>query len=786
MADVSKIKLPSGTTYNIKDTVSGYTKNTGTITSVKTTAGAHTAINVSSGAVAFNVPTKTSHLTNDSGFLTSHLTGTGAIDVENNAIALKFLETDTSTQQNISFISHTIYNNISGIYIIGNDGSVDGNEIFIPDLVGVNTAAQVIINQIPTKTSDLTNDSGFITSYTETDPVFNASAAAGITSTDITNWNAKSTAKNWVNGSSTGSVRTITSKTEDSSYTIGTYAVAEGRNTKASGYASHAEGESTIASGSYAHAEGYSTEAISYSHAEGGETKATGGYSHAEGYATQATQGRAHAEGYRTTASDYNAHAEGQRTTASGNSAHAEGYYVTASGDSDHAEGYNTTASGKYSYAGGADTTANHFAQHVFGQYNIIDDSTAEATEKGNYIEIVGNGTGSSARSNARTLDWSGNEILAGKLTIGVTGTNSMDVATIGQLPTKTSDLTNDSGFTTNTGTVTKVTAGTGLSIGSTAGGNFTTTGTINHTNSVTAQTTQALYPIKIDAQGHISAYGSAITSLPASDVSAWAKASSKPTYTASEVGAVPTTRTVNNKALSSDIALSASDVGAQATLVSGSNIKTINDISLLGSGDVWEALFNIVHPIYSFFETTDATFDPNTATGWYGTWELETEGLVHIGAGSTYTVGNTGGNKDAIIPYHRHSYTAPPSATDSHTLTASQIPAHTHGSETLVGHANFRKWTTGKLLTYTDGIFSSSEPATSATSVESSGSNPNKVDRLTVTATHEHSSVGGGKGHTHTITGSSSYTGYAGASGNLTNANMQPYVVVNRWYRTA
>lgn len=74
MADVSKIKLPSGTTYNIKDTVSGYTTNTGTITKVQTTAGAHTTINVSSGAAAFNVPTKTSHLTNDSGFLTSHQT----------------------------------------------------------------------------------------------------------------------------------------------------------------------------------------------------------------------------------------------------------------------------------------------------------------------------------------------------------------------------------------------------------------------------------------------------------------------------------------------------------------------------------------------------------------------------------------------------------------------------------------------------------------------------------------------------------------------------------------
>lgn len=40
---------------------------------------------------------------------------------------------------------------------------------------------------VPTKTSDLTNDSNFIS--TETDPIFSASVASGITSTDIDNWN---------------------------------------------------------------------------------------------------------------------------------------------------------------------------------------------------------------------------------------------------------------------------------------------------------------------------------------------------------------------------------------------------------------------------------------------------------------------------------------------------------------------------------------------------------------------------------------------------------------------
>lgn len=47
----------------------------------------------------------------------------------------------------------------------------------------------------------------------------------------------------------------------------------------------------------------------------------------------------------------------------------------------------------------------------------------------------------------------------------------------------------------------------------------------------------------------------------------------SKPTYTASEVGAVPTTRMVNGKALSGNITLNASDVGAlpsTTTLFSG------------------------------------------------------------------------------------------------------------------------------------------------------------------------------------------------------------------------
>lgn len=202
---------------------------------------------------------------------------------------------------------------------------------------------------------------------------------------------------NLVNGSTEGSLRTLGSAVENTEYTIGNYAFAEGSSTEASGNYSHAEGGHTTASGYLSHAEGESTYATgTSSHAEGGGTVANGNYSHAEGQ--------------NTTAKEISSHAEGYHTNANKSYSHAEGYYTNANGLSSHAEGGNTTASCKYS--------------HVEGEYNILD-TTGTATTRGKYAHIVGNGTSNTKRSNAHTLDWSGNGWYQSSVCVGGTDGDS-------------------------------------------------------------------------------------------------------------------------------------------------------------------------------------------------------------------------------------------------------------------------------------------------------------------------------------------------------------------------
>ena len=126
------------------------------------------------------------------------------------------------------------------------------------------------------------------------------------------------------------------------------------------------------------------------------------------------------AEGENSESSGYASHCEGYNCVASGGFSHAEGDSAEAHEGAAHAEGTGSIASERFAHAQNLETIANQWAQTTLGTYNIADTTPLTPvhpngyTEFGNYAVIVGNGTDDNARSNALTVDWSGNVALAG------------------------------------------------------------------------------------------------------------------------------------------------------------------------------------------------------------------------------------------------------------------------------------------------------------------------------------------------------------------------------------
>ena len=198
-----------------------------------------------------------------------------------------------------------------------------------------------------------------------------------------------------------------------------------------------------------------------------------------------------HAEGYKTTANAPYSHAEGSNTVASNPSCHAEGTGCVASGQSSHAEGENCRAIGSYSHAEGHNTVASGISSHASGWGTVAGDETFaigkwNKTSKG--LFVVGNGWNTSSdeneawRSDALVLDSNGDLHISGKFTA--------DGGVGYVLPSATADTLG------------------GVKIGDN---------------------------ISVTADGVISVDMSEY--LKNADISDWAKAESKPVYTASEVG---------------------------------------------------------------------------------------------------------------------------------------------------------------------------------------------------------------------------------------------------------
>jgi glutaredoxin-related protein len=138
-----------------------------------------------------------------------------------------------------------------------------------------------------------------------------------------------------------------------------------------------------------------------------------------------------------------------------------------------------------------------------------------------------------------------------------------------------------------------------------------------------------------------------------------------------------------------------------------------------------------LLYPVGAIYSSTVGT-NPGTTFG-FGTWVAFGAGRVAIGNGGGFTAGTTGGSADAVLPSHSHNF------------TGNALPGHSHGYD-RAGSLAPQSGSATNCLT---------NPATThpQTDVVSAGTPSGSIDFQGVSAT---------------------------------NANLQPYIVVYMWNRTA
>ena len=155
--------------------------------------------------------------------------------------------------------------------------------------------------------------------------------------------------------------------------------------------------------------------------------------------------------------------------------------------------------------------------------------------------------------------------------------------------------------------------------------------------------------------------------------------------------------------------------------------------------------LLDYVHPIGSYYWSSDPT-DPGLLFG--GVWKPIKDKFV-LAAGDKYTAIDSEGGSETV------------------TLTTSNLPAHTHGSKSLTGYFRIRSCNTGGTdysVVSSSGIISRSKSVWEGTHERfstASNTDPN-YEKVTVDATHTHTTVGEGVAHD----------------------NMPPYIIAYCWVR--
>lgn len=165
--------------------------------------------------------------------------------------------------------------------------------------------------------------------------------------------------------------------------------------------------------------------------------------------------------------------------------------------------------------------------------------------------------------------------------------------------------------------------------------------------------------------------------------------------------------------------------------------------------------------PVGSIYTNASNDANPETLLG-YGTWVPFGSGRVLVGLDATDAsfdvLGETGGSKNATLVSHTHTFSgsgsAGPAGGHAHSIND---PGHTHADALTLGSAVGAG--KGIIGNDTHGDINVIYPA---------------ATNISVNAVGDHT-------HSVSVSGSNSYSGVSGA-----NANLQPYVVVHMWRRTA
>ena len=169
--------------------------------------------------------------------------------------------------------------------------------------------------------------------------------------------------------------------------------------------------------------------------------------------------------------------------------------------------------------------------------------------------------------------------------------------------------------------------------------------------------------------------------------------------------------------------------------------------------------LIDIIYPVGTYYETTDNTFNPNTA--WTGTtWTKITDGRVLIAGGGDYTVGNTYGEKT-------HKITVSEMPEHNHSASAGSAGAHDHGGHTSTNGDHYH------------GVRNRDGSGLSGRMAETQNSSGGTNGMNTSTNGDHRHTISQQAAHTHSVT--------IGKTGSGVAMNMlQPSKAVARWLRTA